>query len=105
MVGHPLRVKDAVEMVAFVLYDAGMKPGGFTLKDTAVEGLAAIADLEMPRHHPAQPGNRQTALPAEHALAANRLDHRVDQRHQFLLVVARHSGEPLRPDKEDDEAI
>src|SRR5260370_22598921 len=42
MIRHPLRVEDPVEVVAFVLDDAGVKPFDLALDDLSVEAGAAI---------------------------------------------------------------
>src|SRR5438132_11546855 len=54
MIGYPLRIENAVEMVAFMLHDAGMKPGRLALDRIAVEVDTAITHLQMARHHAAQ---------------------------------------------------
>src|SRR5262249_31425581 len=84
MIGHALRVEDAIEVVAFVLHDAGVKAFDITLDDLAVETGPAIAHPQMARHDPAQPGNRQAALPAKRPLRPKELDDRVDQHRQIL---------------------
>ena len=95
VVGHPLRIEDAVEVVAFVLHDAGMKPRRLALDRLAVEADAAIAHPQIARHNAAQPGDRQAPLPAERPLGADRLDDRVDQHRQRLLAVAGKIADPL----------
>src|SRR5205823_6246235 len=87
--------ENAVEMVAFVLDDAGVEPLDLALDDLAVEAGPAIADVQVTRHDPAQSGNRQAALPAERPLPSNGLDHRVDQHRQILRDVARHVAETI----------
>src|SRR5438105_381217 len=99
MIGHALRVEDAVEMIAFMLHDPGMKTRRLALDHRAVEPERAIADPQMARHDAAQPGNRQAALPPEGALVTDRLDDRVDQRGQTLFAVTGQVRQPLRPDK------
>src|SRR5215475_11572722 len=69
VVGHPLRIEDPVEMIAFVLNNPGMKALDLALDHLAVEARPAVAHPQMPRHDPAQPGNRETAFPSECALS------------------------------------
>src|SRR5206468_14461 len=73
VVGHALRIEDAVEVVAFMLHDPGMKPRRLALEHGAVEAVPAIADVEIARNDAAQPGNRQAPFPAERALGPDRL--------------------------------
>ena len=105
VVGHPLRIKDAVEMVAFVLDDPGVEALDLALDHFAVEPRSAIADPQMARHDPAQPGNREAALPAERPLAPDRLDHRVDQHRQILRDIAGHVAEALLRHLKDDDPV
>src|SRR6266568_3095489 len=98
MVGHALRIENAVEVVAFMLYDPGMKPGRLALENRAVEAVPAIADVEIARNDAAQPGNRQAPFPAERALDPDRLDDRVDQHRQILLGIAGQVSQPLATD-------
>src|SRR5882762_3199047 len=73
-VGHPLRVENAVEMVAFVLHDAGVEAFDLALDRLAVRRRAAITDASVARHRAAQAGDRQATLPAELDAAGQRLD-------------------------------
>src|ERR1700724_3482543 len=95
MVRHALRIEHAVEMVAFVLDDAGVEPLGLALDYLAVEPGSAIPDAQVTRHDAGLPGNRQAALPSERPLPSNGLDHWVDQHRQILRDVARHIGQAL----------
>src|SRR5579885_2447741 len=104
MVGHALRIENAVEMITFVLYDAGMKPGGFALDDPAVEPDAAIANAKMPRHHAAQSRHRQASLPAECALAAERFDRRIDQYREILFGIVGQIGQSAGQHLKDHQA-
>src|SRR5215469_15155343 len=79
MIGDPLRVEDAIEVIAFVLDDPRVEALDLALDDFAVEPRAAIADPQVSRYDAAQPGDRQAALPSERPLAPERFDHRVDQ--------------------------
>src|SRR5204862_6946528 len=47
VLGHALRVENAIEMVAFMLHDPRMKPGHLALDRVAVEVEAAIAHAQM----------------------------------------------------------
>ena len=71
-VGHPLRVQNAVEMIAFVLDDAGVKAFDLALDRLAVEADGAVADAQMARDDAAQPRHRQAAFPTEGALLPQR---------------------------------
>ena len=51
-------------MVALVLHHAGMEAVGLALDRPALRVEAAVADARMARHHAAQAGHRQAALPA-----------------------------------------
>src|SRR5216684_149413 len=79
VVGHALRIEDAVEVVAFMLHDPGMKPRCLALEHGAVEAVPAIADVEIARDDAAQPGNGKAPFPAERALGPDRLNDRVEQ--------------------------
>src|SRR5580658_3749026 len=78
-IAHPLRIKDAVEMVEFVLYDAGMKSPRGARDMAAFMIYAAIADMGRPRDETPQARNRETALPAALHCIAQDLDLGVDQ--------------------------
>ncbi|MCY1374547.1 hypothetical protein D9M69_618960 [compost metagenome] len=69
-----------------------MKTGGFAVDRVAHDVTALVADAPPARHHPAQAGHGQTALPVLFLLVAQRGDHRVDQhraRHGRRVGVAR----------------
>src|SRR5436309_7049094 len=74
VIGHALWVENAVEMVAFVLHDAGMKALDLALDRAAVEGQTAIAYARGTGHGTAQPGNREASFPAELERPVERLD-------------------------------
>ena len=78
MIRHSLRVEDAVEVIILVLHDPSVKALYFALDDLAVETGSPVADAQVPRHDAAQPRNREAALPAERAVAPEKLDHWVD---------------------------
>src|SRR5262249_2739544 len=73
-VGHPPRVEPAVEMVAFMLHDAGVEAFGLALQPLAMRRPAGIADAGMARHHAGQARHRQAGLPAQPHLVVERLD-------------------------------
>src|ERR1700730_13872224 len=102
MIGHPLRVENPVEVVALVLDDPGVKALDLAVDRLAVEAERAIADAQVPRHDAAQAGDREAALPTECPLLPEELDHRVDQHREILGAVARHLGDPLLGNSEDD---
>jgi len=79
VVGHPLRIEDPVEVIAFVLDDPGMKALDRTLDDLRLGTRSAIADAQVAWHDAAQSRNGQTAFPTERALISNQLDDRIDQ--------------------------
>src|SRR5690348_6370518 len=64
-IAHALRIKDAVEMIAFMLHDAGMEAADGAVDHLALDGRAAIADAGPAWHGAAQARHRETALPAE----------------------------------------
>ena len=60
---HAHRVKDTVEMIAFVLYDACVKPRHLTLDGTARRIESGVTKRRVARYPSAQAGDRQTAFP------------------------------------------
>ena len=54
LVGEPLRIKDAVEVIAFMLHDAGVKALYLLLDQLALHAGRAVADPQMTRDDPAQ---------------------------------------------------
>src|SRR5271167_2154723 len=103
MVGQPLRVQNPLEVIAFVLNDAGVKAFGLALDGFAVEVGCAVADAQMARDNPAQTRNRQATLPAQRAVTAQQLDHGVDQHGQILGDIAGHPAEALARHEKDDD--
>src|SRR5436309_5672140 len=89
VIGHALRVENAIEMVAFMLHDPRMKPGHLALDTVAVRIEPAIAHAQMARHNPAQSRDRQATLPAISPLITDRFDDRVNQCGQLLPAVVR----------------
>src|ERR1700722_4945560 len=61
---HSLRIKNAVEMIDLVLYDARVKSLHGAVDGRAGEIEALIAHTPRPRHEPAHPRHRQAAFPA-----------------------------------------
>src|SRR5690348_4054113 len=59
-IGHALGIEDAVEMVAFMLQDAGVEAFDGAVDRRAVEADAAIADAGEARHRALKAGDRQT---------------------------------------------
>src|SRR6185437_11535963 len=92
-VAHALRIKDAVEMVAFMLHDTGMEAADGAVDHVALGRRAAIADARPARHGAAQARHREAALPSELLGLADRRDHRVDQRHQILRQIVGIAGD------------
>jgi len=78
-IAHALRIEHAVQMVAFMLHDAGVKALGRALDQLAPNVKTAIADMRRPLHQPAQFGNREAALPAGLDLQAHDLDFGIDE--------------------------
>src|SRR6185437_2824191 len=62
-VDHPHRIEDAVEVIALVLEQHGVKPAGHALDGAAVHRLRRAPHARVARHHPVQAGNREAALP------------------------------------------
>src|SRR5216683_2474649 len=104
VVGHALRIEDAVEMVAFVLHDAGMEALDLAIDCAAVERQAAIADAAGPRHGAAQAGDRQAALPTELDGPVERRDLGIDEHRKVERRIVRPAGGTLGGDLEDDDA-
>src|SRR5579885_2270737 len=88
VIGHPLRIKNAVEMVAFMLHDARMKALDLALDLGPVRRRAAIADAGMARHRAAQPRHRKAAFPAKLHRPRQCLDDGVDEDCELLRGVA-----------------
>ena len=85
-------------MIVFVLHHAGMEARHLALHRPAVAIDPAIADARRARHRGAQAGDRQAALPAQHALLAQQLDlrvdhHRVADRRVVGVLVAARLGD------------
>src|SRR5262245_35064814 len=78
-VGHALWIEDAVEVVAFVLDDAGVEAVRVALDLLALQPVAAVADVGPARNRAGEARHRQAGLPAELVLVAQRLDHGIDQ--------------------------
>ena len=94
-VGHPLRIQHAVEVVAFVLHDAGMKALDRAIDFAAIGRKAAIANPRKTRHRALQARHRETPLPAQFLVGAERLDDRVDQGDQRLRLVVGTAAQPV----------
>src|SRR5262245_46889030 len=73
-IGHALRIENAVEVVAFVLDDAGVEAARLTLDRLALKAVASVADLGPARHSAAQAWHREAGLPAEFVLVAQRFN-------------------------------
>ncbi len=73
-VADPHRIQRADQVVALVLHHAGMEAVGHALDRLALQIEAAVADARMARHHAAQAGHRQAALPVLLHLVGQRLD-------------------------------
>ena len=86
-IAHPLGIKNAVEMIAFVLHDAGVKALGGARDRLAFEIDAAIADMGGPLDKAAQARHRQAALPAAFRRGVEDLDLGIDQHGQRRGVV------------------
>src|SRR6185312_10674046 len=63
-VGHPLRVEDAVQVVALVLHHARVETLGLALDGLAVLVVARVAQPRVARHEAPHAGHRKTAFPA-----------------------------------------
>ena len=61
---YTLRVKNAVEMVAFMLHHARMKACGLNINAITARIETAIADCAIARHQAAHAGHAETAFPA-----------------------------------------
>ena len=65
--GHvldPLRKQNAVQMVDFMLHDAGMEALHGALEELSLSVQAAVVQAPVARHHAAQTRHGQTAFPA-----------------------------------------
>ena len=91
-IGYPHRVEDAIQMIAFMLYGAGVKSAGGALVPLTIEIGPGIFDMAMARYRPHQAGQGQARLPIEFRLVALGFDQRIDHHGQFLggifLIVA-----------------
>jgi hypothetical protein len=58
------RVENAVEMIAFVLHDAGMKVGRGAVNRLAIRIVATVSDMAEARHPASHSGHRQATFPA-----------------------------------------
>ena len=63
-VAHAHRIEDAIQVVAFVLDDAGVEAGDLALHRAAVRFEAGVAQAGKARHLAAQTRHRQASLPA-----------------------------------------
>src|SRR5882757_2171691 len=86
-VRHPLRIKDTIEMIAFVLHDAGMESPRGAGNGFALVVEPAIADMPRPFDITAKPRNREAALPAPVESRIDNLNLRIDQHGQRRRVV------------------
>jgi small subunit ribosomal protein S21 len=102
-VDHALWVKQAVEVIAFVLEDACMKPRDLALDRLAFDPGGAVADAQMAWDDTAHAGNRQAPLPAKRALLTEQFDPRIDQDRQILRDIAWQLAEPFAGNKENDD--
>ena len=78
-IAHPHGVERALQMVAFVLHDAGMEAADRAVDRLAVLAAPLVADAPVSRHQPAQAGHRETAFPAVFGFIVERRDPRIDQ--------------------------
>ena len=85
---HAVEEQDAVEVIGFVLDDAGRELAGLELDALALAIERADLDLERARHLAADVGNAQAALPALDDLLADDLDLGVDDRERPALASA-----------------
>jgi len=105
VIGHPLRVEDTVEVIAFMLDDAGMEALDGAFDNLPLGARPAIADAQVPGHDPAQSGDRQATFPTQRPLRSNELDDRVYQYRQILGDIAGHLSDPLVRNPEDDDPV
>ena len=90
-------------MVVFVLDHIGVEPGDLALRHHPVAVHAAVADARGARHRGAQAGDRQAALPVQHALVGQQLDHRIDQHRVADRHVERILAAPPGRDAEHEQ--
>src|SRR6187402_2621921 len=62
-VGHPLRIKNAVQVIALVLHHARMEALGHAIDGIALLVEARVAKLRVAGHDAAHAGHREAALP------------------------------------------
>ena len=75
-------------MVAFMLYDAGVKTFNNAINRIAVGVESGISDTMIAWHLAAQPWHRQAPFPSEHFIIAKRCNDRIDQyRHGNRLGI------------------
>jgi small subunit ribosomal protein S21 len=84
---HALWVENAVEMIAFVLHDAGVKALGAARDDAAFRVETPIADMEWPLDITPQAGHGEAPLPAALHRRLHDLDLGIDQDGQGSRVV------------------
>ena len=90
-VAHPHRVENAVQAIAFVLYNTRVKAIDLALHRPPVRRKAAVAQAREPRYLTTQPRDRQATLPTDLHLVGQRRQHRIDQfgvRYRLCIGIA-----------------
>ena len=86
-IGHPLRIEDAVQMIALVLHDPGMKALGDALDGSPFQTQAAISDMRRAFDPASQARDRKTSLPAALKRRLHDLDDGIDKNGQRRGVI------------------
>ena len=86
-IGHALRIKNTIKVIAFMLDHAGMETPGDTLDYLAVESQTLIPDVGVTLDPTAKAGNGQASFPAAFPVWGQDFNLRVHQHGQGRRVV------------------
>ena len=78
-IAHALRVEYAVEMIALVLHQPGVKIFRFTFEAATLGIVATIAYSTVARHDAAQAGNAQATLPTIYDFVVRKIELGIDE--------------------------
>lgn len=84
---HPLRIKNAVQVIAFMLHNAGVEATRHALQPLALGRPATIAQRRIAWHGASQAGHGKTPLPPLLDIGRQYLDFRIDEDGQRCRVV------------------
>src|SRR5438309_1720651 len=76
---HPLRIKNAFEVIHFVLYDTGVEALCCPRDLASIQVEPAIANVSWPLDETPQAGDGETTFPAALGLGIQHLNFRIDE--------------------------